>query len=95
MEILDLLRMVAALAVVLGLAVFGVWALRRWGGKLIAIAASPQLRRLAISEQLAIDPRRRLLLIRRDDVEHLILLTGEGASVIENGISPLELRSHV
>lgn len=94
MDILDLLRMVAALAMVLGLAVFGVWALRRWGGKLIPMGAAPQLRRLAISEQLAIDPRRRLLLVRRDGVEHLILLTGDGASVVETGISPLELHSH-
>jgi flagellar protein FliO/FliZ len=44
-------------------------------------------RRLAISEQFNIDSRRRLVLIRRDDVEHLIMTGGPVDMLIEQGIT--------
>jgi flagellar protein FliO/FliZ len=44
-------------------------------------------RRLAIVETLMIGPRQRLFIIRRDDVEHLVLSGPEGASVIEANIA--------
>lgn len=44
-------------------------------------------RRLGVVEQLPVDGRRRLVLIRRDDVEHLVLLGQQGGEmVIETGI---------
>jgi hypothetical protein len=43
--------------------------------------------RLSVSEQAAVDARRRLLLIRRDDVEHLIMTGGPVDVVIETGIA--------
>jgi flagellar protein FliO/FliZ len=43
-------------------------------------------KRLAISEQYNIDAKRRLVLIRRDDVEHLILTGGPVDVVVETGI---------
>jgi hypothetical protein len=43
-------------------------------------------RRLDIVEQANIDGRRRLVLIRRDDVEHLIMTGGPVDVVIETGI---------
>lgn len=43
-------------------------------------------RRLSISEQFNIDGRRRLILLRRDDVEHLIMTGGPVDVVIETGI---------
>jgi flagellar protein FliO/FliZ len=43
-------------------------------------------RRLSISESLMLGPRQRLLLIRRDNVEHLVLSGPDGANVIESGI---------
>ena len=45
-------------------------------------------RRLAVVEQAAVDNRRRLLLVRRDGVEHLIMTGGPVDVVIETGISP-------
>lgn len=42
--------------------------------------------RLAVMDATAIDPRRRLVLIRRDDVEHLILIGGANDLVIEQDI---------
>lgn len=44
------------------------------------------LPRLDVVEQANVDGRRRLLLIRRDDVEHLIMTGGPVDMVIETGI---------
>jgi len=43
-------------------------------------------RRLAIVETLMIGPKQRLFIVRRDDVEHLVLSGPDGASVIEANI---------
>lgn len=43
--------------------------------------------RIYVTEQASIDGRRKLLLIRRDDVEHLIMTGGPVDMVIETGIS--------
>jgi hypothetical protein len=45
-------------------------------------------RRLDVVDQANVDGRRRLILIRRDDVEHLIMTGGPVDVVIETGISP-------
>lgn len=46
--------------------------------------------RLGISEYYEIDKTRRLVLVRRDDTEHLLLIGGAQDVVIEHGIgSPL------
>lgn len=42
--------------------------------------------RIGVVEIAAVDGSRRLVLIRRDSVEHLVLLSGEGDLVIETGI---------
>lgn len=44
-------------------------------------------RRLDVVDQANVDGRRRLILIRRDDVEHLIMTGGPVDVVIETGIS--------
>jgi hypothetical protein len=43
--------------------------------------------RLGVIEQASVDSRRRLVLVRRDDVEHLIMTGGPVDVVIETGIS--------
>lgn len=43
-------------------------------------------RRLSVTESLPIDHKTRLLLIRRDDVEHLIIQGVSGETLIETGI---------
>jgi flagellar protein FliO/FliZ len=43
-------------------------------------------KRLGVVEQASVDGRRKLLLIRRDDVEHLILTGGPVDVVVETGI---------
>ena len=43
--------------------------------------------RLAVLEQASVDSKRKLVLIRRDDVEHLIMTGGPVDVVIETGIA--------
>jgi hypothetical protein len=44
-------------------------------------------RRLAVVDSLALDPKRQLLIVRRDNVEHLILVGGTQDLVVETGIA--------
>jgi flagellar protein FliO/FliZ len=74
----EIVRVVAGLAVTLGLIGLAVVALRRFGPETLArLQGSRAERRLAIVETLVLDPARRLVLIRCDAEERLILL-GEG-----------------
>ncbi|MGE3064177.1 MAG: hypothetical protein AB7K67_01205 [Hyphomicrobiaceae bacterium] len=73
-------------------AVAGGWLVRSYlaGGGMPSLpffSPKPE-KRLAIMEQAALDGRRRLVLIRRDDVEHLIMTGGPVDVVIETGIGP-------
>ncbi|MDD9876713.1 MAG: flagellar biosynthetic protein FliO [Magnetovibrio sp.] len=93
MDTADYLRFALALIFVLGL--IGVLAsvARKAGFGFPAKAINPDgKRRLSIVEITALDSRRRLALIRRDDVEHLLLLTPTSEVVIETGIAPGEHR---
>ncbi len=49
---------------------------------------TPRVRRLAFIERAHLDGGRKLLLVRRDDVEHLILVGGPIDLVVETGIRP-------
>ena len=82
------LRFAAALALVLGLIGLAAWAARRLGfaGRLNIGAGRD--RRLAAVEATALDPKRRLVLVRRDGIEHLLLLGPAGDVVVESGIAP-------
>jgi len=60
---------------------------RTAGASLMAtFFASKSGRRIDIVEQVSIDGRRRLVLVRRDDVEHLVMTGGPADVVIETGI---------
>lgn len=83
------LRFVLALVVVFGLIALCTWALRRFG--LGGMVRPTNGRRLAIVDSLPLDARHRLVLVRRDDREHLILL-GAGETVVESGIVALPAR---
>lgn len=86
MDIDALIRMAAALGAVLGLVLLAAWAMRRFGlGGLVAPAGG-QAKRLSVVEAKALDARRQLVLVRRDGVEHLVILSATGETVIETGI---------
>lgn len=82
---MDVLRAMAALGAVLGL--IGVAALlaKRYGlGGRMPVRRGA--RRLALIEVLPLDTKHRLVLIRRDGTEHLLLLGGSPDVVVESGI---------
>jgi flagellar protein FliO/FliZ len=74
---MDLLRALFALALTLGLFWLGVWGVRRWGPKGLLQLQVGADRRLAVVESLSLDATRRLVLVRCDGHERLLLL-GEG-----------------
>jgi len=81
------LRFALALVTVLGLMFTLLWVVRRWGlGGLTPLTR--QRRRLGVVETLPLDARHRLVLIRRDDCEHLLLLGSGAATVIERNCPP-------
>ena len=66
-----------ALAATLGLFGVGVYAARRWGPAGLMRLNTSAPRRLSVVETLTLDPSRRLVLVRIDQEERLLLL-GEG-----------------
>jgi len=70
------------LALIFGLA----WLVRRfgWAGAPVRGARG---RRLAVVEVAPIDMKRRLVLVRRDEIEHLVLLGPNSETVVERGIT--------
>lgn len=83
MNFLDLARAVFGLAFTLGIIGLCAWAARRYAPQLLArMNAERGERRLQVVETLVLDPARRLVLVRVDDEERLILL-GEGRELIE------------
>jgi flagellar protein FliO/FliZ len=85
MDLLDIARYLGALLLVLGLIGFAGLAARRFG--LPGLARPASTRRLKIVETLMLSPRQRLVLLRRDDIEHLVMICPDGASVIEASIA--------
>jgi flagellar protein FliO/FliZ len=78
MDAAEIARMVFALAIVLGLIGLFAVAARRFGPETLRrLQMGPAERRIAVVESLVLDPARRLVLVRFDGQEQLILL-GEG-----------------
>lgn len=80
----DYLRFVAALVFVLGLIGVTAWLARRF--RLAGRAPGAVGRRLTLVETLPLDARRRLMLVRRDGTEHLLLVGQDGNRLIESRI---------
>ncbi|MGH7087295.1 MAG: FliO/MopB family protein [Stellaceae bacterium] len=79
------IRYFIALFLVVGLIFAAAWVARRLGfmGRL---AAAGGRRRLQVIEVLPLDAKRRLVLLRRDATEHLVLIGLTGDTVIERCI---------
>ncbi|HEY0106352.1 MAG TPA: flagellar biosynthetic protein FliO [Rhizomicrobium sp.] len=84
MDVIDFARYIGALALVLGLVGAAGLAARRFG--LSALVKPAATRRLAVVETLMVGPRQRLLIVRRDGVEHLLLAGPDGTTVVEAAI---------
>jgi flagellar protein FliO/FliZ len=75
------------LAVVIGLIVVVFWLVRRFGGDRLGSGATRGRQpRLAVIDAAMVDGRRRLVLIRRDNVEHLLIIGGPTDVVVEQNI---------
>lgn len=69
------------------LALVGVfWLIRNRAASTFIRGGKNRQPRLAVLDATAVDTRRRLVLIRRDDVEHLVMIGGPTDIVIESGI---------
>lgn len=76
-----------AFLVVLGLILGFAWAVRRFGtGRLGGASARGRQPRLAVIDYASVDGRRRLILVRRDNVEHLLMIGGPTDVVVEPNI---------
>jgi flagellar protein FliO/FliZ len=82
------LTAILALGIVLVLIVLGVWSLKLFF-KASSNIGRGRNRRLSVVDSVAIDPKRQLLIVRRDNVEHLLLTGGPQDMVVETGI-PVE-----
>ena len=76
MVFLVILAVIAAIA----------WALRRFGSGRLGVTTRGRQPRLAVIDYATVDSRRRLILVRRDNVEHLLMIGGPGDVVVEPNI---------
>jgi len=86
MEIADYLRFVFALAFVVALIFLLAFIGKRYGMGYRNVSRAGK-RRLAISEIMPLDNKRRLVLVKRDDQEHLLVIGGETDLVVEKNIT--------
>jgi hypothetical protein len=76
-----------AFVVVLALIGLAAWLVRRFAGnRLGANANRGRMPRLAVIDAAAVDGRRRLVLVRRDNIEHLLMIGGPTDIVVEQNI---------
>jgi hypothetical protein len=88
---IDLNDFVLAVAAILFMIALG--ALLIWAFKTFFTGSSggtgfmrPREKRLGVVEAATVDQKRKLLLVRRDDVEHLVMIGGPIDMLIETGI---------
>jgi flagellar protein FliO/FliZ len=92
MDTVDITRFIFAFLFVMGLIALLGYGLKRYGGahKLAGgrriFSMHDEGGRIQVVEVRYLDPRRRLMLIRRDNVEHLLLIADSRELVIESGI---------
>ena len=77
MDFLSVISTIAALAVTLGLFGVAVWAWRRFAPPGLITLTAPRERRMTVVETLVMGTNHRLVLLRLDGRERLVLL-GEG-----------------
>ncbi|MFK7793430.1 MAG: flagellar biosynthetic protein FliO, partial [Devosiaceae bacterium] len=78
-------QFILALLVVLLLIVLIAWLVRRFGGKRFG-AGNNHEAELEVVTSLAIDPKRKLVLVRHGKLEHLLLIGGGSDEVVERSI---------
>ena len=86
-DAVNYLKFILALVFVLGLiGGFAILAKRAGLGNRGPIVRGKS-KRLSIIESMSLDPKRRVVLIRRDNAEHLVLLGVQNEQIIETGLA--------
>jgi flagellar protein FliO/FliZ len=85
MEAMSLIRAALALVFVLGLIGAAAWAAKRYGASRLSGLVRGKDARLKIVEVRPIDARNKLVLVRQDEREHLLLLGPGQSTVIGSG----------
>ena len=93
MDLLLYAKYLVVLIFVLGLIGLISYGIRRFGFVPVAEKQKGNKKRLGISQTIGLDAKRRLVLIRRDDKEHLLLLGPDGDLVIENNITAARIKT--
>ena len=81
-----LVQVLIGFGVILILIFLLTWIMKKLNLVSARIARQGEDPRLSIKEVIAVDHKRRLLLVRRDSVEHLLLIGGETDLLVEHGI---------
>lgn len=81
----EILRILFGFVAVLGLIALSALAARKFG-LVAATGGLSRKRRLSVVETLAIDARRRAVIVKCDGKEHLILLGATGETVVDSDI---------
>lgn len=79
-------RFFIAFLIVLALIGLTAWLVRRFGASRLGTTARGRQPRLAVIDAATVDGRRRLVLIRRDNIEHLLMIGGPTDLVVEPNI---------
>jgi flagellar biogenesis protein FliO len=81
-----ILQIAITLVVVLVLVAAVYWLVRRYSTGGLGRIGRGRVPRLAVIDAMAVDGRRRLVLVRRDNIEHLLLIGGPTDVVVEQAI---------
>ena len=82
------LKMLFAFIAVFGILALALWLVKRFGGERLGnTSARGRQPRLAVIDHASVDGRRKLVLIRRDNVEHLLIIGGPTDVVVEPNIA--------
>jgi flagellar biogenesis protein FliO len=81
-----ILQVTITLVVVLVLIAAVYWLVRRYSSGGLGRIGRGRVPRLAVIDAMAVDGRRRLVLVRRDNIEHLLLIGGPSDIVVEQAI---------
>jgi flagellar protein FliO/FliZ len=85
-ELPTAVNFVIAFVVVLALIGAATWLVRRFGATRLDATTRGRQPRLAVIDSAAVDGRRKLVIVRRDNVEHLLMIGGPTDVVVETNI---------
>ncbi len=89
-ELPDLVRVLAALAFIVALMGGFAFILKKLGLADVPSTTPTKNRRLKVVESLALDRTRRLVILQRDEKQHLVILSANGETIVESDFDPVE-----